>query len=98
IIAQIPLDLADEASEVGFDCEVSAELGVPVCAQAPLALQLPGNDPFDLVLLEQSASRVDAIVTLLNAPDVVYVRINLEAAGAIQILSGPSFSLLDYTV
>lgn len=98
-VSEIPLALDDEA--VDFDCASVAsdtERPVPVCGEATESLQLPGNDPFELAVIEDSDERVSAIVTLLNSPDLFYVRLNDdEGAGRLTIDRGPSFTLEGYS-
>ncbi len=97
-VSEIPLVGGDD---IGFDCAPSPEPSVdaPSCGEPTDSLQVGGNDPFKLAVVEQTESRVTAIVTLQSSPEVVYLALDLEAASdRMTVLTGPSFSLEDYTL
>lgn len=99
LVAEIPLALENG---VGFDCGIPAgqESDIPVCGEGAGALQLQGNDPFELAVVEESSTRVEAIVTLLSSPIIFYVAVNLDTDGAsrLSVEGGPSFSLEGYSI
>src|SRR5690606_38658317 len=71
---------------------------VPLCGSAEQSVQLPGNDPFEIAILEESDARVRAIVALRSSPEVFYVTLDDDEtpAARMRIAGGPSFSLEGY--
>lgn len=98
-VSEIPLSFEDD--EVAFDCAVTeeAERPVPLCGEPELSVQLPGNDPFEIAVVDESDTRARAIVTLLNSPDVFYVTLDVEESPTRRLniaRTAPSFTLEGY--
>ena len=80
----------DVDPDAGFSCG-AVEDGTPRCGKSPQALQLPENDPFDVLVLtavradDGLLTRVDGVVTLLSSSTVYLFRDDRERAGAAQM-------------
>jgi hypothetical protein len=92
ILLEIPLSL--DEGRVDFGCRFSEELGAPLCGLAPSSLQVPGNDPFLVVVIAESEQRVIGLITTLSSPQIFYFRLNFERTDDQRLtLDNRSFSL-----
>jgi hypothetical protein len=53
-----------------LDCGDAAE--VPTCGESPRAFQVPGNDPFELAIVDENEDRVRGVTTLLASNQVFF--------------------------
>lgn len=81
------LSSVDVDPVAGFSCGATDDDGTPRCGKSPQALQLPENDPFDVLVLSEveaggELTRVDGLVTLLSSSIVYFFRDDREREGA----------------
>ncbi len=81
LLAEVLIDAA--GGSLDLSCGVDAEPGqaAPLCGQTPYAAALPGNDPFDLVLYEQTPTLISGVAALLRSPDLVFFFLRPERTG-----------------
>jgi hypothetical protein len=77
-------------SAVDVDGAAMSCTGAERCGASPAALQLPENDPFEILITGETttdgkAARVDGLVTLLSSPTVFFFRDDLARPGAQRI-------------
>lgn len=93
------LSSVDVDPDGGFSCGDDAGDGTPRCGQSPQALQVPENDPFDVLLLGETRdgdgnlTRVDGLVTLLSSSTVYFFRDDRSRPGAAQMQITASLDL-----
>lgn len=79
-VVEIPLDVGGGLPRI--ECAATEVDGTPACGDAPFVIDMPTNDPFEIVLTSQSNSIWRGMVSSLGASEVFAFRVRDDVGNA----------------
>ena len=97
-VVEVPLDFRGDLPVI--ECAATEDDGTPACGDAPFVLEMPTNDPFEIVLTSESDTVWRGMISSLNDSEVYAFRLrdDREDSQRAQLLASDSVDFGETTL